>query len=33
MQLRTLGTIDQDLEALDARIGAQLEPFQAQHRC
>jgi len=32
MQLRTLGTIDQDLEALDARIGAQLEPFQAQHR-
>jgi transposase len=32
MQLRTLGTIDQDLEALDARIGAQLKPFQAQHR-
>jgi len=32
MQLRTLGAIDQDLEALDARIGAQLEPFQAQHR-
>ncbi|HEV7881265.1 MAG TPA: IS110 family transposase, partial [Bradyrhizobium sp.] len=32
MQLRTLGTIDQDLEALDARIKAQLEPYQAQHR-
>ena len=32
MQLRSLGTIDQDLDALDARIGAQLEPYQAQHR-
>jgi len=32
MQLHSLGTIDQDLEALDARIGAQLEPYQAQHR-
>ena len=25
-------TIDQDLEALDARIEAQLEPYHAQHR-
>jgi len=32
MQLRSLGTIDQDLEALDAHIEAQLEPYQAQHR-
>jgi len=32
MQLRSLGTIDQDLEALDARIETQLEPYQAQHR-
>jgi transposase len=32
MQLRTLGAINQDLEALDARIVTHLEPFQAQHR-
>ncbi len=32
MHLRTLKAIDQDLEALDARIGTQLEPYQAQHR-
>jgi transposase len=32
MQLRSLEVIDRDLDALDARIGAQLDPFQAQHR-
>jgi transposase len=32
MQLRSLVVIDRDLEALDARIAAQLEAFQAQHR-
>ena len=32
MQLRTLEEIGRDLEALDARIEAQLEPYQAQHR-
>ncbi len=32
MQLRTLETISRDLDALDVRIEAQLEPFQAQHR-
>ena len=31
-QLRTLDAIDRDLDALDARIETQLEPFQAQHR-
>lgn len=32
MQLRGLESIDRDLEALDARIEAQLESFRAQHR-
>src|SRR5215203_4611755 len=32
MQLRGLEAIERDLEALDARIEAQLEPFRAQHR-
>src|SRR5689334_14503689 len=32
MQLRGLEAIDRDLDALDARIEAQLEPFRAQHR-
>lgn len=32
MQLRGLAAIERDLEALDARIEAQLEPFRAQHR-
>jgi transposase len=32
LQLRNLKAIDQDLEALDARIGMQLEPYQVQHR-
>ena len=32
MQLRHLEAIDRDLDALDARIEAQLEPFQSQHR-
>ena len=32
MHLRNLKAIDQDLEALDARIGTQLEPHQAQHQ-
>ena len=32
MQLRSLEAVDRDLDALDARIEAQLEPFQAQHR-
>ena len=32
MQLRTLEAIGRDLETLDARIEAQLEPYQAQHR-
>ena len=29
MHLRNLKTIDQDLDALDARIGTQLELYQA----
>ena len=32
MQLRHLEAIDRDLDALDARIEAHLEPFQPQHR-
>jgi transposase len=32
MQLRQLEAVDRDLEALDARIDAQLEPFRAQHQ-
>jgi transposase len=32
MHLRHLKTMDQDLDALDARIGTQLELYQAQHR-
>jgi len=32
MQLRHLEAIDRDLDALDARIEAQLEPFQSQRR-
>jgi transposase len=32
MPLRQLRDIERDIEALDARIEAQLEPFQAQHR-
>jgi transposase len=32
MQLRQLEAVDCDLEALDARIDAQLEPFRAQHQ-
>jgi transposase len=32
MQLRHLEAIERDLDALDARIEAQLEPFQSQHR-
>jgi transposase len=32
MHLRQLEAIERDLEALDARIEAQLEPFRAQHR-
>jgi transposase len=32
MQLRQLEAVDRDLEALDARIDAQLEPFWAQHQ-
>jgi transposase len=32
MQLRGLEAIDHDLDALDARIEAQLEPFRGQHR-
>jgi transposase len=32
MQLRQLAAVERDLQALDARIAAQLEPFQAQHR-
>jgi transposase len=32
MQLRGLEAIARDLEALDARVELQLEPFQAQHR-
>jgi len=32
MQLRGLAAIERDLEALDARVEAQLEPFRAQHR-
>ncbi len=32
MRLRGLEAIERDLEALDARIEAQLEPFRAQHR-
>ncbi|MDQ2803678.1 MAG: IS110 family transposase, partial [Pseudomonadota bacterium] len=31
-QLRSLEAIDRDLDALDARIELQLEPFRAQHR-
>ena len=31
MQLRQLEAVDRDLEALDSRIDAQLEPFRAQH--
>jgi transposase len=31
MQLRQLEAVDRDLEALDTRIDAQLEPFRAQH--
>jgi transposase len=31
MQLRQLGEVERDLEALDARIEAQLEPFRIQH--
>src|SRR5215204_3991736 len=31
MQLRQLEAVDRDLEALDARIDAQLEPFRLQH--
>jgi transposase len=31
MQLRGLAAIERDLEALDARIETQLEPFRAQH--
>jgi transposase len=31
MQLRQLGEVERDLEALDARIDAQLAPFRAQH--
>jgi len=32
MQLRQLGAVERDLEALDARIDAQLEPFRARHQ-
>jgi transposase len=32
MHLRNLKAIGQDLETLDARIGIQLEPYQAQHQ-
>src|ERR671913_2064870 len=32
VQLRQLGAVDRDLEALDARIDAQLEPFRARHQ-
>src|ERR671933_2009394 len=32
MQLRELEAVDRDLEALDTRIDAQLEPFRAQHQ-
>ena len=32
MQLRQLGAVDRDLEALDTRIDAQLEPFRARHQ-
>jgi len=32
MQLRGLAAIERDLEALEACVKAQLEPFQAQHR-
>jgi transposase len=32
MQLRQLEAVDRDLEALDARIDAQLAPFRAQHQ-
>jgi hypothetical protein len=32
MQLRGLEIIDRDLDALDTRIEAQLEPFQVQRR-
>jgi transposase len=32
MQLRQLEAVDRDLEALDTRIDAQLEPFRAQHQ-
>ena len=31
MHLRTLKATSQDLETLDARIGTQLEPYQAQY--
>src|SRR3712207_6541960 len=31
MQLRQLGEVERDLEALDARIDAQLAPFRLQH--
>src|SRR5918997_3629155 len=31
MQLRQLGAVERDVEALDARIDAQLEPLRAQH--
>ncbi len=31
MQLCNLEVIDRDLGALDARIEAQLDPYQAQH--
>jgi transposase len=32
MQLRGLEAIEHDIEALDARIESQLEPFRAQHQ-
>jgi transposase len=32
MQLRQLGAVERDLEALDARIDAQLEPFRARRQ-
>ncbi len=32
MQLRQLEAVDRDLEALDSRIDAQLEPFRARHQ-
>jgi transposase len=31
MQLRQLGEVERDLQALDSRIDAQLEPFRLQH--